>query len=379
MAKLDILNKNTIPKNIKNIDSNFTELYADTVMDVTVDGTSAKSGNTVALQTIQNSDIDSLFISELNVTNKLNGGALVGSHTYTAEGTTITNLSYSSDDFVDSGGYATLENNCITTSGATITVHTDFEAGYGADRGHSAVAHGTVNVVITGADGLSTTDSFTFKSDYTVMICYVKGTQILMADGTSKSVEDVQCDDELTVWNFDDGKQDTAKVFWITGELNAPYYWEITLSDGTILNLVGMNGKCHRLFNVEQGRFIYPQDFNNGEHTIKNDGTLVTIVSCNRIDTPVSYYNLQTEYHINNYANGVLTGCRFSNIYPIKDMKFVKDNRTLHSRDEFEEIPDKYFYGLRLSEQQEQDGVQYYSTIKDHVLNNYVRMDNGVI
>lgn len=63
MAKLDILNKNTIPKNIENIDSNFTELYADTVMDVTVDGTSAKSGNTVALQTIQNSDIDSLFSS----------------------------------------------------------------------------------------------------------------------------------------------------------------------------------------------------------------------------------------------------------------------------------------------------------------------------
>lgn len=64
MAKLDILNKNTIPKNIKNIDSNFTELYADTVMDVTFDGTSAKSGNTVALQTIQNSDIDGLFSGE---------------------------------------------------------------------------------------------------------------------------------------------------------------------------------------------------------------------------------------------------------------------------------------------------------------------------
>jgi hypothetical protein len=32
-------------------------------------------------------------------------------------------------------------------------------------------------------------------------------------------------------------------------------------------------------------------------------------------------------------------------------MKFVKNARTLRTRDEFENIPDRFFYGLRLAEQ----------------------------
>ena len=61
MAKLDVLANNTMPKNIKNIDSNFTELYEDTITDVTIDGTSVKSDNTVALETITDTEIDTLF------------------------------------------------------------------------------------------------------------------------------------------------------------------------------------------------------------------------------------------------------------------------------------------------------------------------------
>jgi hypothetical protein len=32
-------------------------------------------------------------------------------------------------------------------------------------------------------------------------------------------------------------------------------------------------------------------------------------------------------------------------------MKFVKDDRIMRTRAEFENIPDKFFYGLRLAEQ----------------------------
>jgi hypothetical protein len=54
---------------------------------------------------------------------------------------------------------------------------------------------------------------------------------------------------------------------------------------------------------------------------------------------------------MNLFSDTVLTSCRFNNIYPITDMKFVKDGRTLRTRDEFENIPDRFFYGLRLAEQ----------------------------
>ena len=181
--------------------------------------------------------------------------------------------------------------------------------------------------------------------------CFVKGTKITLADGTTKNVEDITYDDKLLTWNFDEGRLDTADIFWIAKESKAPLYWEVTFSDNTKLGLVGAKNKSHRLFNLEQGKFAYPQDFNEGEHTIKEDGSLVTITSCVKLQKEVTYYNLATSKRLNNYANGILTGCRFTNIYPIQDMKYVKDDRPLIAREEYKEIPDKYFDGLRLAEQ----------------------------
>jgi hypothetical protein len=65
----------------------------------------------------------------------------------------------------------------------------------------------------------------------------------------------------------------------------------------------------------------------------------------------VEYYNIITDKHMNLFANGILTSCRYNNIYPVVDMKFVKDDRILRTREEFNNISDKYFEGLRLAEQ----------------------------
>jgi uncharacterized repeat protein (TIGR02543 family) len=210
--------------------------------------------------------------------------------------------------------------------------------------------------------------------------CFVKGTKITLADGTTKNVEDITYDDKLLTWNFDEGRLDTADIFWIAKESKAPLYWEVTFSDNTKLGLVGAKNKSHRLFNLEQGKFAYPQDFNEGEHTIKEDGSLVTITSCVKLQKEVTYYNLATSKRLNNYANGILTGCRFTNIYPIENMKYVKDNRQLVSREEYAEIPDNYFEGLRLAEQplDTQNGdVNYFNTTKEHVIHNYIEHEKN--
>ena len=65
----------------------------------------------------------------------------------------------------------------------------------------------------------------------------------------------------------------------------------------------------------------------------------------------VDYFNVITDRHMNLFANSILTSCRFNNIYPVTAMKFVKDDRKLRSREEFAGIPDRFFTGLRLSEQ----------------------------
>ena len=51
-------------------------------------------------------------------------------------------------------------------------------------------------------------------------------------------------------------------------------------------------------------------------------------------------YNIITKQHLNCFANGILTSCRLNNMYPIENMKFVKDNRKL-LRLEDKEVFDK--------------------------------------
>ena len=61
MSKLDVSMQNTIPTNFKNIDSNFNELYNNSITSITLDGQELAENNSVELTTIQNSDIDTLF------------------------------------------------------------------------------------------------------------------------------------------------------------------------------------------------------------------------------------------------------------------------------------------------------------------------------
>ena len=56
-------------------------------------------------------------------------------------------------------------------------------------------------------------------------------------------------------------------------------------------------------------------------------------------------------HHINLFADSILTSCRFNNIYPITDMKFVKSIVLNRNLSEFAEIESRFVSGLRLQEQ----------------------------
>ena len=125
----------------------------------------------------------------------------------------------------------------------------------------------------------------------------------------------------------------------------------LKFSDGSILKTVLQ----HRIFNKEKGKFTYPmsEDTPLGTTTYNVNGEYVKLISKEVIKKRVDYYNIITNYHINLFTSDILTSCRLNNIYEIKDMKFIKDNRKLHKRSEYKDIEDKYFYGLRIAEQPE--------------------------
>ena len=88
-----------------------------------------------------------------------------------------------------------------------------------------------------------------------------------------------------------------------------------------------------------------------GTVTVNEHGQEITLTNKQVIEDTIEYYNVITDYHMNLFSDSVLTSCRFNNIYPITDMKFAKDSRTLRTREEFENVEDRFFYGLRLAEQ----------------------------
>jgi hypothetical protein len=188
-----------------------------------------------------------------------------------------------------------------------------------------------------------------------------------MADGSHKAIEDITHGELIRVWNFDLGEFSEAQPLWIKHVEETTAHHRFTFSDGTVLDTVG-----HHVFNKEAGRFTYliKDETPVGTTTFNDKGEEITLISKEMINEPVRYYNVWTQYHLNLFANGVLTSNRFNNIYPIVDMKFVKDDRALRSLTEFAGIDQQYIDGLRLQEQTMD--AEY---IRQYVDNRLIAMD----
>ena len=207
----------------------------------------------------------------------------------------------------------------------------------------------TVMVVAYAINSIGIT--YSTPITWNVGVCLVEGTLITLADSTTKPIEDITMMDNITVWDFDNGVLASALPLWIKKTETSTQYNLLTFSDGSTLKTVSQ----HRIFNKEAGAFTYPmtEETPIGTTTINIRGEEVTLIDKCIIINSVNYYNVITDYHLNLYADDILTSMRYNNVYPIVDMKYVKDNRILRSLDEFVNvgISQRWINGLRLSEQ----------------------------
>jgi hypothetical protein len=125
----------------------------------------------------------------------------------------------------------------------------------------------------------------------------------------------------------------------------------VTFSNGTELGTIA-DGKGHRIFNIEKGMFTHMMSDNTpiGTTTYTENGDIISVVGKRVEEEETRFYNIITHTHINVFANGILTSTGLNNIYPIVGMKFVKEDRTPRSKEEFN-VPDEIFQGMRLAEQ----------------------------
>lgn len=157
--------------------------------------------------------------------------------------------------------------------------------------------------------------------------CIIEGTQITLADRTTKGIEDITYDDELLCWDFYEGKFTSAKPAWITSAHTARQYNLVKFSNGAEVGFVGEGGNVgyHRIYNDEAKCFTHTgvAETPIGTTTFADDMSYPKIVSQEVVNKEVKFYNVGTEKHFNIFANGILTSSRISNIYAIEDMKYV--------------------------------------------------------
>ena len=227
------------------------------------------------------------------------------------------------------------------TVGGLVTV-----SNYSADR---PPKESPCTIRVTFQDGAGNTSADVFWAYAYGASCFAYNTPITLRDGRKKPVQDITYNDILLVWDFENGCYSSAKPLWIMKKQVIDYYYHLVFSDGKALDLIGPKDRVHRIYCLDTNRFEYA-DRCVGKSII-TEGGIVTLVSCDVISDTVEYYNIITDYHMNLYAGGVLTSTGLSNIYPVENMRYVKEERTLIPIDALDNCPEKYYYGMRLGEQ----------------------------
>ena len=161
-----------------------------------------------------------------------------------------------------------------------------------------------------------------------------------------KKLKDITYDDLVLSWDFDKGCYVWAEVLWIMKEEKSSNYLLLTFSDGSTLKVIG----DHRIFSCDDNSFISCSKMKIGTTTINSKGEVISLIDSKIVYEEVDVCNIITKNHINVFANGLLTSRGRNNLYPIENMRFVKENGDRFNRDDFPEISDEYFYGLRIGD-----------------------------
>ena len=356
-------------------------------LDITTNGTKdvtnyASVNVNVPLPTL-NAPTISLSTSTVTITNPVTNGSFVSGYDVYKNGTLLTSITLATVDLstlITEGGTYTITvkakgtnfNESVASNSVTYTVSSGFEVqvsvrsdtdsslNFYDGQGTSGTSLGSVSPGSSATFSVSSgylyvsfgfsadsyydpgtttggvsfqdrnNDHFLYKvtgngtiSNMYAVPCFVEGTLITLGNGTQKKVEDINYGDEVLCYDFNEGKQTTAPIEFVMKKMQSNFYYKVSLSDGTELNLVGSNGKSHRLYNVTKQSFMYPQDFEENDYTLKQDGTIATISSIEKVEEKVNFYNISSKDHINVYAENVLTSNRLNNRFEIKNNKFT--------------------------------------------------------
>lgn len=165
-------------------------------------------------------------------------------------------------------------------------------------------------------------------------LCLLDGTLVATwsLDGSSiveRPIESLWYDDVLVAWDFDNGKLCAAKPLWIKRGAPTTQYVVSVLTNNKTLCTVG----AHRVLPVDSSSGFTPVQASQrvvtlNTHTLEVGSAVVASQTLNVVDGPPrTSHNIITDRHLNLFADGVLTSCRFNNRKPIvtSTLTFAQD------------------------------------------------------
>ena len=235
----------------------------------------------------------------------------------------------------------------VTMGGRTLAAGTDYT--YTRNNGRVSIPNASGNITITAAAAGG---------------CLIEGTDILLADGSTKKVEDITYDDLLAVWNYETGQLDAEYPIWIEREHRTENYQWAHFSDGSDLYTT----RHHGIFRVDLNRFISVQnaEFVPGTsyYKVNADGGLqpVKLQSVTTRYESKNYYHVVSARYYNVIANGFITTdgtVALSNLYGFADNLTWPELRTMalsqpdstYGYETFADTVPEYMYaGMRMGE-----------------------------
>jgi len=220
-----------------------------------------------------------------NTANTVNLGA--ASYTLVVTANNNYNLPTSANNFSVTMGGTTL------TSGVTYTYTT----------GNNA--RGTLTIAPTGG----ITGALDIQGSGDNGGCLLEGTKIRLFDGTEKNIEDIQYDDLLAVWSYEEGRVIPDYPIWIEKKQLTNQYQLAVFEDGSELRTYSFHG----IFDSNRNEFISVDDvqsFQVGTEVVKIDttGNIYTtkVKEMKQVNEKAYYYNVISTKYFNTIANGFL-------------------------------------------------------------------------
>ncbi|WP_375430834.1 Hint domain-containing protein [uncultured Friedmanniella sp.] len=127
------------------------------------------------------------------------------------------------------------------------------------------------------------------RTEEAVTACFVAGTPVLLADGTTKPIEDIQIGDEVAAFNPETGENEPRRVLDAFTHHDIPTYRVILDNDQAVTTT------AEHPFMVDGQGWTPVRELRKGDQLVRPDGSTVTIHSIDATGEVATVHNFEVD------------------------------------------------------------------------------------